>query len=51
MSYTSDLFKDSKMAKEKQKMARQNDIPIKIPTGASLQKHVTFGDKINRLGF
>lgn len=51
MSCTGDLLKDSEMAKEKQKMMAQYDIPIKIPTGASLQKHLTFGDKINRLGF
>ena len=36
---------------EKQKMAGQDDIPIKIPMGASCQTKLTFRDQINMLGF
>lgn len=32
-------------------MTAQDDIPIKIPMGASRQNKLTFGDQINQLGF
>lgn len=32
-------------------MTGQDDIPIKIPAGASCQNKLTFQDQINLLGF